>query len=192
MTTVQPFGLHDYIFDAEYLNKLKERDVAIENHFFSYFTSRLKAKLRGRLSPSELIDDVIQETFFRVFVAIHSEQGIRKPQCLGAFVHSVCNHVLLEFYRAKRPHCALEDIPIEPSDKTATAEQMLVGEAAHALVLKTFSRLSRHDQEILQAVFIEERDRKEMCRKLRIRRASLRVRVHRARRQFLKLHARLR
>jgi RNA polymerase sigma-70 factor (ECF subfamily) len=45
------------------------------------------------------IEDVCQDTFVRVWVALRSEQGIRQPERLGAFVNSVCNNVLLEHYR---------------------------------------------------------------------------------------------
>jgi RNA polymerase sigma-70 factor (ECF subfamily) len=188
MATLQPYDR--YAFDAEYLSKLKGRDAATEAHFLSYFTGQLQAKLRRHWYLPEFIDDVRQETFLRVFTAIHSQRGVRNPECLAGFVHSTCNHVQLEFGRARRRYCALDDIPAEPTDQTVNAEEDLLKEESCTGFKETLLALPQEEREILQAVFIEERDREEMCRKLGIKQSNLRLRIHRAKRRYLRLHRR--
>src|SRR5260370_32440674 len=55
-----------YSFDAEYLRRLQEHDQATETHFVSYFGKRLQVKLRSRGFAGAVLEDISQETFFRV------------------------------------------------------------------------------------------------------------------------------
>src|ERR1700723_3716952 len=94
-------GLQFIAFDASYLERLRSGDARTEEHFVSYFGELIQLKLRSRLNSREAIEDVRQETFVRVLVLVRSPNGLREPDRLGAFVNSVCNHVLLEHYRSK-------------------------------------------------------------------------------------------
>src|ERR1700723_4611127 len=93
--------LEFFAFDASYIDRLRSGDTLVEGHFVDYFSELIRLKLRSRLNSREAIEDVRQETFVRVLVLIRSANGLREPDRLGAFVNSVCNHVLLEHYRSK-------------------------------------------------------------------------------------------
>src|SRR5688500_8703409 len=69
-------------FDQAYVDALRARDPATERHFFDYFGRRLRGKLRGL--GKEDAEDVRQETFARVLSIVHSAEGVRTPQALGA------------------------------------------------------------------------------------------------------------
>ena len=74
----------------------------------AYFSELIQLKLRSRLHSPQAIEDVRQETFTRVFAALHSGK-LRQPDRLGAYVNSMCNNVLLEHYRASSRDSSLED-----------------------------------------------------------------------------------
>src|SRR5689334_20060956 len=61
-----------YSFDEDYLRRLGAHDPATEAHFVSYFSERLKVALRARGIDSHTIEDVRQETFCRVWVAVRA------------------------------------------------------------------------------------------------------------------------
>ena len=82
-----------YSFDEEYLRRLGARDPATEAHFVAYFSERLRITLRARGVDSHTIEDVRQETFCRVWVAVQSG-NVNNPRGFGSYVHSVCKHVL--------------------------------------------------------------------------------------------------
>jgi len=96
--SVEP-GLQFQAFDAAYVERLCAGDRNTQEHFVRYFTELLQIKLRSRLSSPHAVEDVRQETFARV-LAVLSKDGLRQPERLGPFVNTVCNHVLLEHYRA--------------------------------------------------------------------------------------------
>lgn len=166
-------------FDDDYVRRLREGDDKTAAHFHAYFRDLLLLKLRRRLTSMDAIDEVRQEVFAR---SIERLGDLRDARKLGAFVTSICNHVLMEYYRAEGRTEALEeqgDIAddVDPDTKYDTARNT----ARVRLVLKT---LPPRDAEILRAVFLDEGDKEEVCRRFDIDRDYLRVLLHRAKKAF--------
>jgi RNA polymerase sigma factor (sigma-70 family) len=168
-----------YSFDEGYLRRLGAHDPATEAHFTAYFTERLRIVLRARGVHSHTIDDICQETFCRVWVAIMAGT-INNPSGFGAYVHSVCRHVLSESRRGDRrnQHESLEfhDVP----DQQPNMDERLQRKESDGRVRSVLSQLSERDRNILHARFFEERDNDEVCQDFRVDRDYLRVLVHRA------------
>jgi RNA polymerase sigma-70 factor (ECF subfamily) len=172
-------------FDAIYLERLQRGDADTEQHFAAYFGELIKLKLRSRLSPREAVEDVRQETFVRVLALVRANE-VRDPGRLGALVNSVCNNVLLEYYRARsRTGSSLDEVPEHSfvSQETSGPGLLEVREAQR-VVRKILSDLPERDRQLLRAVLLEERDKDEVCTELGLSREYLRVLVHRAKRSF--------
>ena len=172
-------------FDAIYLERLQRGDADTEQHFAAYFGELIKLKLRSRLSPREAVEDVRQETFVRVLALVRADE-VRDPGRLGALVNSVCNNVLLEYYRARsRTDSSLDEVPEHSfvSQETSGPGLLEVREAQR-VVGRILSDLPERDRQLLRAVLLEERDKDEVCTELGLSREYLRVLVHRAKRSF--------
>jgi RNA polymerase sigma-70 factor (ECF subfamily) len=169
-------------FDSEYVQRLIAGDGSTESNFVEYFDAILTLKLRSRLRSSQLIDDVKQETFLRVFRTLRERRGLENPGSLGAYVNAVCNNVLFETYRgqAKTPGELPEDLLSGDQDVYST----LVSRERTEQVRNILSQLPAKDREILKQLFWEQRDKDEICRTLRVDRSYLRVLVHRAKSKF--------
>jgi len=181
MATVQ-LNLHE--FNETYVRGLQAQDTTIEAHFVSYFSRLLQGRLRRRLACSENIKDVQQETFLRALTAIRAKGGIRQPERFGAFVSSVCNNILRESYRTRARYRTMDDAPLGPPDQAMSPEGMLVSAEARKKVQEVLCRMPSKDQKILRAVFIEQKNKDEVCRDLGVSRNYLRVLLHRAKQQF--------
>lgn len=173
-----------YAFDEAYLARLREGDPSTEAHFVDYFSQLLQLKLRARYLASDVVDDLRQETFARVIRTLRSDPGIRQPDRLGAFVNSVCNNVLLEHYRAGSKNVALDPSHAEIQDKTLNIESLAITEQNSAIVRKVLSQLPQRDQAILRAVFLEDQDKDQVCRRYAVSRDYLRVLIYRAKDKF--------
>lgn len=172
-------------FDAPYLERLRAGDFRTQEHFVAYFTELIQLKLRARLRSPQAIEDVRQETFARFFSALRSPQGIRHPERLGAFVNSICNNVLLEQYRSTSRAGSLEDEATE--DLPDPVIDVLGAVAARQMqnkVREILGDLPERDRRILREVFLEERDKDEVCREFGVDRDYLRVLIHRAKQNF--------
>ena len=173
-----------FSFDEAYLKRLRERDFPTEQHFVAYFRKLLVIKLRSRLRGSEAVEDIAQETFLRVFKAMSSETGIRQPERLGAFVNSVCNNVLQEFYRSSNHGTQLDDDTPEPVDQVLDLDGFLVSKQTREQVRKVLEQLPAKDRQLLRAIFLEEKEKDQVCRAFGVDRDYLRVLLHRAKANF--------
>ncbi len=172
-------------FDAAYIDSLCAGDRPTQDHFVGYFTALLQLKLRSRLQSPQAIEDVRQETFARVLKALRNPGTLRQPERLGAFVNTVCNNVLFEHYRASSRSQSLDEegqpeLPSTGADalEIAAAKQMKVK------VREILLEMPPRDRLLLKAVFLDERDRDEVCREFGVDRDYLRVLLHRAKQEF--------
>jgi RNA polymerase sigma-70 factor (ECF subfamily) len=174
-----------HAFDAGYVDNLCAGDRQTQEHFVGYFTELLQLKLRSRLQSPHAIEDVRQETFARVFSVLRKDGGLRQPERLGAFVNMVCNHVLSEHYRSTNGSESL-DVEGRPElpDKGANALEIVTALQIKDKVREILLDLEPRDRSLLKAVFLDERDRDEVCRAFGVDRDYLRVLLHRAKQEF--------
>jgi RNA polymerase sigma-70 factor (ECF subfamily) len=177
--------LQFYSFHAGYVESLCAGDPQIQEHFVGYFTELLHLKLRTRLQSAQAIEDVRQETFARVLSVLRRDGGLRQPERLGAFVNMVCNNVLFEYYRSagRSESLDMEGRP-ELAAKGADALEMATAAQIKDKVREILLELDLRDRSLLQAVFIDERDRDDVCREYGVDRDYLRVMLHRAKQEF--------
>jgi RNA polymerase sigma-70 factor, ECF subfamily len=175
-------------FDESYVEHLRAGDFRTQEHFVAYFSELIQLKLRSRVHSPQAIEDIRQETFTRVFVALRSGK-LRQPDRLGAFVNSMCNNVLLEHYRASSRDSSLEDE--EQKDFPAVTVDVLGAIAAQQTgekIREILEEMSEKDRRLLREVFLEERDKDEVCRDFGVDRDYLRVLLHRAKQSFKSLY----
>jgi RNA polymerase sigma-70 factor, ECF subfamily len=176
-----------YSFDEEYLLRLGARDPATEAHFVAYFSERLRITLRARGVDATTIEDVRQETFCRVWLAVQSG-SVNNPSGFGSYVHSVCKNVLSETRRFdyRNQHDSLESTDV--ADEQLGLDEMIQRREHGALVRTILSELPERDRHILYARFFEERDNDEVCDDFGVDRDYLRVLLHRAINKFGELY----
>jgi RNA polymerase sigma-70 factor (ECF subfamily) len=169
-----------HAFDSAYVSRLVGEDPATERHFTEYFGDLLSLKLRNRLRSHAAIEDAKQETFVRVLTTLKQRGGLDRPETLGAFVNSVCNNVLFELYRSQARTTALPEDAPDPPDRSASVETSLMATEDRDRLRRALAALPAREQELLRSIFLEERDKDEICRQLQIDRDYLRVLLFRA------------
>ena len=172
------------VFDANYLNRLRERDPDTEQHFVTHFSTVIWYRLRRRLRSKELMADICQETFLRVIRFVRSGGQLDRPESLGAYVLSVSNNVTLEFLRGDARHPLLQDADSDIVDRRLDIESGMVTEERKKAVALVLSQLPDKDRQILTMVFLEEADRTDVCRTFHVEHEYLRVLLHRAKQKF--------
>ena len=176
-----------YSFDEEYLRRLGAHDPATEAHFVAYFSDRLRITLRARGADVSTIEDVRQETFCRVWLAVLSG-SVNNPQGFGSYVYSVCRNVFSEIRRddSRNQHDSLEFNDV--ADEKLDMEQFVQMKEHRELVRAILDELPERDRHLLQARFFEERDNEEVCGDFNVDRDYLRVLFHRAINRFGELY----
>ena len=177
-----------FAFDKAYVERLRDGDPPTEHHFVAYFEHLLRIKLRSRMLANDKVEDLRQETFIRVIAALRREGGVRQPDRFGAFVNSVCNNVLLEYYRSTGRNQPMENSHLEIPDKVLDLEGMLVTKQSSERVRRILEGMPRRDRDLLRAIFLEEKDKDVVCREFGVDRDYLRVLLHRAKDKFKVLY----
>lgn len=168
-----------FSFDDEYIRRLRDGDRATVEHYYEYFDFFLKLRLRGRV-PADDIRDIIADVHYRVWKYLHTGKEIREPQRFGAFIFGICDNIVHERRRERQTE-VLDDVYPDggkaPVDEAITAEEK---EQIHVVL----SSLDPADSKLLREVFLDERDKDEICTEFGVTRNYLRVLVHRAIKKF--------
>lgn len=178
-----------FAFTREYVERLREGDPSTEQHFVTYFDQILRIKLRARMLASETVEDLRQETYIRVLINLRkSKDAVRQPERFGAYVNSICNYVLMEFYRASNRTSPWDDSYLELPDHAIDTEGLLVTKQSKEHVRQVLEALPKKDRDLLWAFFIEEKDKDEVCVQFGVDRDYFRVLLHRAKDKFRVLY----
>jgi RNA polymerase sigma-70 factor (ECF subfamily) len=166
-------------FDAGFLTRLKQRDPDTCTFLVSSLTPVLDARLRYKLRDHGAIEDIRNETFYRVFCLVDGER-IRQPEQLGSFVRGVCDRVAHECRRKTRITEPLSGANWEPADRQPPLDNLLVEQERKALLRREVMKLPAEDRRLIVEMHIEERDRHEMALERGISQTGLNVRLCRA------------
>jgi RNA polymerase sigma-70 factor, ECF subfamily len=179
-----------HAFDRHYLEQLRSGDFRTQEHFVSYFSELIRLKLSKRLHSRSEVEDARQETFARVFAALRKPDGIREPERLGAFVNSVCNNVVLEYYRSSSQEATSDDEEAEANipDPAISVVDVIASRQMQSNVREILGQLQEKDRRLIKEVFLDERDKDEVCRDLGVDREYLRVLLHRAKKSFKSIY----
>lgn len=179
-----------HAFDRHYLEQLSSGDFRTQEHFVSYFSELIRLKLSKRLHSRSEVEDARQETFARVFTALRKPDGIREPERLGAFVNSVCNNVVLEYYRSSSQEATSDDEEAEANipDPAISVVDVIASRQMQSNVREILGQLQEKDRRLIKEVFLDERDKDEVCRDLGVDREYLRVLLHRAKKSFKSIY----
>jgi RNA polymerase sigma-70 factor (ECF subfamily) len=178
-----PAVLSSFEFNATYLHSLRQGDPSTEEHFVSHFGPILQNKLRRKVRSLDQASDLRQETFLRVLTILRSEQGVRHPERFEILVLGVCNNVLREAYRQQKRMVQLQP-EFDMADDFLTPDECAIAGERGNYVWRVLSRLDPNARAILQAAFLEEQDRDEICRRFGINRNHLRLLIYRAKKTF--------
>jgi len=178
-----PGAVPSFEFNATYVHSLRQGDPTVEEHFVSHFSPILLRKFRRKLCSTELAYDLRQETFLRVFTALRSNRGVRRPERFEVFVLGVCKNVLRETYRQRKPLVQMQPDFDRAGNAPSPYACALAGETGN-YVRKVLSRLDPNACAILQAALLEEQDRDQICLRFGIKRNYLRLLIYRAKKEF--------
>jgi DNA-directed RNA polymerase specialized sigma24 family protein len=166
-------------FDAGFLSRLKQRDPDTCAFLVSSITPVLEARLRYKFRERGAIEDVRNETLYRVFRLV-DDGRVREPGKLAAFARGVCDRVAQESRRKARPTEPLPGAGSELPDHQPDLDTLLVEKERRALVWHAVMKLSEVDRRLIVEMHGEECDRSKMARDRGIGTIGLNVRLCRA------------
>ena len=153
---------------------------------------RLRLKLRykvlyhvGHNCPD--VDDIVQETLTRFVRAGQQSQIRNNTEEFGAFVNGVCRNVILEYRRrVRREPLADPDIPIKDNGVRPDADVFEMRQA----IDRGLSELTARDRTILRSLYLDGKEKEDICREWSMTDAQFRVVLFRAKERFRRAYPR--
>ena len=93
-----------------------------------------------------------------------------------------------EFYRARSRGQPLEDFHLQKTDRVLDLEGLVLTRESEEHIRQVLGELPPKERQSLRAIFLEERDKDEICRSFGVDRDYLRVLLHRAKYKFKALY----
>ena len=171
----------DTEFCVHYIRRLSARDPETERHFVRHFEPLLRVRLQNRFRDNGRADDIAQETLLRVLKTVREHpNSIEQPDRLGAYVNSICTHVMLEGFRGDGRYKAVGEAQLDRADPSMDIEKSMLSAERQSMVRTVLYALAPKDRVLLTEVFLEERDKDEVCTRHGVDRQYLRVMLFRA------------
>ena len=146
---------------------------------------RLRLKLRYKVlyhvgHNCADVDDLVQESLAR-FIRAEQKQQIHNVEEFGAFLNGVCRNVILEYRRRSRREPPLDpDLNIPETGVRPDADIFEMRNAIdHGL-----AELADRDRTVLQALYLDGKDKDVICREWNMTDAQFRVVLFRAKERF--------
>lgn len=146
---------------------------------------RLRLKLRYKVlyhvgHNCADVDDLVQESLTR-FIRAGQRQQIRNTEELGAFLNGVCRNVILEYRRRVRrePNSEQEGV-IPDRGVRPDAEIFELRDAIDS----GLAELADRDRAILRSLYLDGKDKDEICKEWKMTDAQFRVVLFRAKERF--------
>jgi RNA polymerase sigma factor (sigma-70 family) len=146
---------------------------------------RLRLKLRYKVlyhvgHNCADVDDLVQETLVRFFRA-EQRHTIRNMEEFGAFLNGVCRNVILEYRRRVRREPLVDpDMPIPDAGIRPEADVLEMRDAIDS----SLKELAERDRMILRALYLEGKDKEDICKEWGMSDAQFRVVLFRAKERF--------
>jgi RNA polymerase sigma factor (sigma-70 family) len=150
---------------------------------------RLRLKLRYKVlyhvgHNCADVDDLVQETMVR-FLRAEQRQLIRNTEELGAFLNGVCRNVILEYRRRIRREPTIDpETPIPDRGVRPEAEILEMRDAIDT----GLAELAERDRMILRCLYLEGRDKEDICKEWGMSDAQFRVVLFRAKERFRRVY----
>jgi len=150
---------------------------------------RLRLKLRYKVlyhvgHNCADVDDLVQESLTR-FLRAEQRQQIRNTEEFGAFLNGVCRNVILEYRRrVKREPTIDPDIPIPDAGVRPDAEIFEMRDA----IDNGLRELAERDRTILRSLYLEGKEKEEICKEWGMTDAQFRVVLFRAKERFRRVY----
>jgi RNA polymerase sigma-70 factor (ECF subfamily) len=154
-------------------------------------TDRIRLKLRykvlyhvGHNCPD--VDDLVQETLVRFFRAEQRNTIRINSDEFGAFLNGVCRNVILEYRRRNRREPLLDpELPIPDTGVRAEAEILEMRDA----IDNGLDKLAERDRLILRSLYLEGKEKEDICKDWGMTDAQFRVVLFRAKERFRRAYA---
>ncbi|MFI3282858.1 MAG: sigma-70 family RNA polymerase sigma factor [Rikenellaceae bacterium] len=181
--------IEDYIIanDQQLVNRVLHEgdDVAFEFLFTRYRESirrLLNSKFGGGGSLD--VDDLLQETFIKVYVNIHRYN----PQyTFGQWIYTIARNTFIDHYRKRQDEQPLDDRLFTSESMLPNPEESVINSQKRLHIDNCICKLNSTQQRLFKMRFLDELSYEEIAEKLAMPLGTVKTNIFRARANMCRL-----
>lgn len=163
--------------EKELLVQLKNKDEAAYVELINLYGNKLLRTIFLMIGDEKEAEDIVQETFIRVFKSIKKFKG---KSSLYTWIYRISQNILKDRFRLETT-IPYEDIQISAEN----VEERIIGKINREILRKELNNLGLIYKEVLIFFYFEDLSIKEICEILNEKEGTIKSRLSRAR-QILK------
>ena len=178
--------IYKYIIaDDRHLAELVlQGDGAAFEHLFNRYREAIRRLFIQRLGSVADADDLLQETFLKVYLNIHRYDS---SYTFGQWLYTIARNTMVDFTRRSRNSLSIDEHFSAPAATTPTPEESIINSQQRLQIDKFLQNLSEQHQKLFRLRFLEEYSYEEIAEKLQMPMGSVKTGIHRARERMCKM-----
>lgn len=178
--------IYEYIIadDRRLVELVLEGDDDAFEHLFNRYRDAIRRLFIQRLGSAADADDLLQETFIKVYLNIHRYDN---RYTFGQWLYTIARNTFVDFTRKSRQSLSIDEHFSAPAATTPTPEESIINSQQRMQIEKFLEQLSEQHRTLFRLRFIEEYSYEEIADKLQMPMGSVKTGIHRARERMCKM-----
>ena len=170
----------DYIVADD--RRLVELTLAGDHTAFEYLFNRYRDAIRRlflqRSTPPEDTDDLLQETFIKVYANLHRYSP---EYTFGQWLYTIAKNTHIDFERKRQEDISIDSKFSAPASSAPSPEESLINTQQRSQTERYIERLPQQYRRLFVMRFIDDFSYEEIAEKLHMPMGTVKTRIHRAR-----------
>ena len=159
--------------------------TAFEQLFKRYREGILQLYMQRTNGNREDADDLLQETFVKVFLNLHR---YNQDYTFGQWIYTIARNTFVDYVRKRRDNLSIDLMQIGhammPASPSPTPEERVINDQQRAQLDHYLTRMSPRYRQLIELRFFHELSYEEIAQELEIPLGTVKTRIHRAREQL--------
>ncbi len=179
--------IEEYIVadDSLLIERISQGDDRAFEYLFMRYREGIYRLFLSRLVSAQDADDLIQETFIKVYLNISRYDG---GYTFGQWVYTIARNTFIDFKRRHRDELAIDESYMNfAGDALLAPDEGIISLQQRANIDNCLAELSEVQQRLFRMRFFEECSYEEISERAAMPMGSVKTNIHRARAKMCKL-----
>ena len=162
---------------------LQGDDRAFE-YLFNRYSEAIKRLLLHRSASVEDTEDILQETFIKVYVNL---QRYNTDYTFGQWIYTIARNTHIDFERRRQDDLSIDEKFSAPAASTPSPEDNLINSQQRSQIEDYIHCLPEQYRTLFTMRFLEDYSYEEIAEKLSLPMGTVKTQIHRARERMCRL-----
>lgn len=153
-------------------------------HLFDRYRDAVHRLFLQRTNNSEDADDLLQETFIKVYVNLHRYSP---DYTFGQWLYTIARNTFIDYVRKRQDDLSIDEKFSSPVSSSPTPEESVINSQRRTQIEHCMTRLPENYRTLIRMRFFDEYSYEEIAAKLSLPLGTVKTQIHRARERMCRL-----